>query len=79
MIIENISDEPEVDYLKKFDNDQLREMIEQSKLRSKKLYMRYYQITTESDQLTKNLEENHDIVQTLRKESNFFLVIIVGL
>ena len=66
--IENISSvDSNFDPLKEFTNEDLQKMIIKSKANSKKLHMREYRISKELTDLSKNIEENSEILKMLKK------------
>ena len=61
------SEESGYNPLQKFSNEELGEMIQKSKMQSKKLALREYIISGELDQINKNIEENEEIIKQLKK------------
>ena len=49
----------------------------QSKIRAKKLCMRDYRISGELDEISKNIKEKSEIVQSLKKQSNLSYLFIL--
>ena len=61
------SEESGYNPLQKWENSEQREMIQKSKLQSKKLAQREYMISGELDQINKNIDENEEIIKQLKK------------